>query len=157
MLSASRLKALNMIHHSTQSNDYLWSMTLCGERKKLQHPNTKFLAIFNGRNNKGKFLKMTIYSSHPWTNNKRSLSPRSKKNANFRSEVLKIFWPYKRINHQFCTFFRCIARQLRSFCIEMQKYFKIWGLYPRMNEIWQMFYDTVYYSFLKKVAVFRAK
>ena len=39
-----------MIYHATQSDDYLLYLILRGKKTKT-HPNTKFLPIFNGRNN----------------------------------------------------------------------------------------------------------
>ena len=44
-----------MMYHATQSDDYLSYLILRrkqNEKKTKTHPNTKFLPIFNGRNNK---------------------------------------------------------------------------------------------------------
>ena len=47
-----------MVHHSTQSDDYLWYLILRGkQRKKTKtHRNTRFLTIFNDRNNNDRQL-----------------------------------------------------------------------------------------------------
>ena len=46
------LEGFKMIYQSTQSDDYMWHLILRGKEKIEKKPNTKFLPIFNGRNNK---------------------------------------------------------------------------------------------------------
>ena len=43
-------KSFNMTYLSTHSDEYMWRLILRGKQQRKKQINTKFLFIFNGRN-----------------------------------------------------------------------------------------------------------